>query len=65
MNVSDKDKHTESERKWLSDNLTIDKRNKITVGDIFQIEKWMLKGEKEILKSLFYKDSRYFPQWLK
>ena len=65
MNVTDKDKQTETERKWLSDNLTIDKENKVTVGDIFQIEKWILKGEKEILKSLFYKDSKYFPQWLK
>lgn len=65
MNVTDKDKQTEAERKWLSDNLTIDKENKVTVGDIFQIEKWILKGEKEILKSLFYKDTKYFPQWLK
>jgi hypothetical protein len=65
MNVTDKDKQTETERKWLSDNLTIDKSNKVTVGDIFKIEKWILKGEKEILKSLFYKDSKYFPQWLK
>lgn len=65
MNVTDKDKQTEAERKWLSDNLTIDTSNKVTVGDIFQIEKWMLKGEKEILKSLFYNDSKYYPQWLK
>jgi hypothetical protein len=65
MNVTDKDKQTETERKWLSDNLSIDKSNKVTVGDIFQIEKWMLKGEKEILKLLFYNESKYFPQWLK
>lgn len=65
INVTDKDKQTETERKWLSDNLTIDRSVKVTVGDIFQIEKWILKGEKEILKALFYKDSKYFPQWLK
>jgi hypothetical protein len=65
INVTDKDKLTEAERKWLSDNLTIDKLNKVTVGDIFHIERWILKGEKEVLKAFFYDDSKYYPKWLK
>lgn len=65
MNVADKDKQTENERKWLAQNLSIENSTKITIGNIFQIEKWLNKGEKEILKSLFYKESKYFPHWLK
>lgn len=65
MNVeTDKDGFTEQARSWLSNNLT-DKTNKVTIGNIFKIENWILKGEKEILKSLFYKDSKYYPQWIK
>jgi hypothetical protein len=67
MNFSDKtekDKAMDNSKKWLMRGLT---KNDCIVkqGDIFQFEKWILKGEKEILKSLFYKDSKYFPQWLK
>ena len=65
VNVTDKDKHTESERKWLSDNVSVDTLSKVNVGDLFLFEKWVLKSEKEVIQSIFYEDKKYFPFWLK
>lgn len=67
MNFSsteEKDSAMDSAKKWLMRGLATDDC-KVKQGDVFQFESWILKGEKEILKSLFYKDSKYFPQWLK
>ncbi len=65
MNI-DKDKsgHIEAQTKWLWGNLTIPE-SKVTAKTLFQISEWILKGEKEILKSFFYEDSDYYPQWLR
>jgi len=65
MNI-DKDKsgHIEAQTKWLFSNLTIPE-SKVTTKTLFQISEWILKGEKEILKSFFYEDSDYYPQWLR
>lgn len=66
LNVeTDKDGFTEKARSWLSNNLTIDSQNEVKIGDIFKFENWILKGEKEILKSIFFNDNEYHPQWLK
>lgn len=61
---TDKDKHTDKQRSWLGSNMKTSE-SKVTKDNFVQIENWISKGEKEILKSFFYKDSEYFPQWFK
>ncbi|MBN1185155.1 MAG: hypothetical protein JXB49_22910 [Bacteroidales bacterium] len=63
-NKTEKDEAMDNAKKWLMRGLSQDD-SKVKQADIFQFENWILKGEKEILRSLFYKDSMYFPQWLK
>jgi hypothetical protein len=63
-NKTEKDEAMDNAKKWLMRGLTQDD-SKVKQADIFQFENWILKGEKEILKSMFYNDSKYFPQWLK
>lgn len=55
---------TEKDRKWMFRNLTT-KENKVSEGNLFQFVKWISKGEKEVLKSIFYKEKKYYPEWLK
>lgn len=63
-NKEEKDDAMDSAKKWLMRRLSA-LESQVKQADIFQFEKWILKGEKEILKSFFYKDSSYYPYWLK
>jgi hypothetical protein len=61
---TDKSSITEADRKWLFRNLTT-KENKVTEANLFLFADWINRGEKEVLKSIFYYESKYFPEWLK
>lgn len=65
MNIEkDKSGHIEAQTTWLVNNLKSGE-SKVTLKTLFQIDEWILKGEKEVLRSFYYPDSKYFPQWLK
>lgn len=61
---TDKASITDTDRKWLLRNLTTP-GNKVTEAILFQFNDWISKGEKEVLKSIFYKEEKYHPKWLK
>lgn len=61
---SEKDNATAAGKKWLQRKLSIN-TSKVGQSEIFQFDKWITKGEKEFLKSIFYDESVYYPQWLK
>jgi bifunctional DNA-binding transcriptional regulator/antitoxin component of YhaV-PrlF toxin-antitoxin module len=54
---------TDTERKWLFRNLSIEDYE-VTEANQFQFSQWISKAEKEVLKSVFYEDLAYFPDWL-
>ena len=61
---TDKSSITETDRKWLFRNLTTNE-NKVAEANLFQFSSWISKGEKEVLKSIFYNEKMYHPEWLK
>lgn len=62
--LGEKDDVTEKDRAWLFRNLNT-KENRVTVGNLFQFEDWISKGEKEVLKSIFFNERKYYPDWVK
>lgn len=64
VSKTEKEKVLDSHKKWLMRNLTIIE-SEVKQADIFHFENWILKSEKDFLKSYFYGESKYYPQWLK
>lgn len=61
---TEKERVLDSHKKWLMRSLTI-KESDVKQADIFYFEDWILKSEKEFLKSMFYGENKYYPQWVK
>ena len=51
-------------RKWLASHLTIVDQ-KVTQENCLDPEAWIKSGEKSLLKSVFFEDREFYPQWLR
>jgi hypothetical protein len=64
--MSDWDELSNRGRKWLADNLQLDKEAvKVTIANCLYFEKWITEGEKILLRALFYEDKDFYPRWLR
>lgn len=57
------DRLTESRRKWLETNLSLEKSN-VTRANCLECKEWITDGEKTLLKAIFYDEREFFPPWL-
>jgi|JI10StandDraft_1071094.scaffolds.fasta_scaffold247449_2 hypothetical protein len=55
---------TGTERKALVRDLTTEV-NPVNEENLFEFSQWISKGEMEVLKSIFYKERKYYPDWVK